>query len=1011
MKFYALMKYRIYFVLLFLAVIALGIYWTILPNKVAAVDPYKALIQDTTNQQLNQAGSSLQNQIPTLRIKGGTQEQLQIKAVAIKTYLENGFARTRYDITFFNQFDRLLEAEFEFPLGRGQTITHFELEMNGELRPAVAVEKHQARVAYEATVRKGIDPGLLEKVAGNLFQMRVYPLLPNRTKRLRFEVCSVLSQDAQKAYFHMPIELTEKVARFNFQAIAYANGRPVLLKSIKKRNKSVNEHIRLTQKLPKVPAIYGDKQGGFYYVNTNMSLPCKFARKKAPKVVTVCWDVSASRSTAQLDKERELLEAYLKWIKNGKLELVFFAHEILARHRLVIQNGRVNTLRTLLKAQHYDGASSLSCLNFGRFKGDEILFFSDGIQTLGDPIKKVGKAPIYPIVSSQVTDQGLLSFLAKQSNGRVIDLSAQQVPAALKRLKRQYLQFLGFKESHPQLEYYTTQLDPASQRLLLSVKVPLALKSLTAQFGLDSKMVLHAQEVKLDSLYLDPNGTSQRKRWAMAKLESLEEQPKVKRKEICALGLKYNLVSSASSLLVLDSLADYLEFRIVPPASLRKAYFKALHKLEKTELLVQKNHLARIKKEWKAYQKWYWNKPKRVEQKEAANFAIQAPMINGDVQEEATVPSTQQEAASVTENDAVQLSLSTTGGSTYNWSPSSSASRQDANGWATTIAGTYSAVVSANATTTISGQAAAAPSTTISVAAWNPKVPYLKSLRAVILTQAYDRYLLLCEKYGDQPSFYIDICDFFVQKKQPKLAVRVLTNLAEMQLKDAALLRILAQKLLQLKAEKLALSLFKSIIELRPEEPQSYRDYGLALAQIGKYQEAIEALYKVVKEPYDGRFEGIHLIALNEINHLIARYPREIDTKGIPDHFLVQLPMDIRVVLNWDADNTDVDLWVTEPNDEKCMYSYKLTSNGGRISNDFTQGYGPEEYLIRKAPKGTYRIQAHYYGNHRPTLSGKAILTVQLFKNYGTPYEVKSEFTRRLQVVDEELDLATFEIN
>ncbi|MEY3728026.1 MAG: hypothetical protein RL098_1497 [Bacteroidota bacterium] len=1004
------MKYRIYFVLLFLAVIALGIYWTILPNKVAAVDPYKALIQDTTNQQLNQAGSSLQNQMPTLRIKGGTQEQVQIKAVAIKTYLENGFARTRYDITFFNQFDRLLEAEFEFPLGRGQTITHFELEMNGELRPAVAVEKHQARVAYEATVRKGIDPGLLEKVAGNLFQMRVYPLLPNRTKRLRFEVCSVLPQDAQKAYFHMPIELTEKVARFNFQAIAYANGRPVLLKSIKKRNKSVNEHIRLTQKLPKVPAIYGDKQGGFYYVNTNMSLPCKFARKKAPKVVTVCWDVSASRSTAQLDKERELLEAYFKWIKNGKLELVFFAHEILARHRLVIQNGRVNTLRTLLKAQHYDGASSLSCLNFGRFKGDEILFFSDGIQTLGDPLKKVGKAPIYPIVSSQVTDQGLLSFLAKQSNGSVIDLSAQQVPAALKRLKRQYLQFLGFKESHPQLEYYTTQLDPASQRLLLSVKVPLALKSLTAQFGLDSKMVLHAQEVKLDSLHLDPNGTSQRKRWAMAKLESLEEQPKVKRKEICALGLKYNLVSSASSLLVLDSLSDYLEFRIVPPASLRKAYFKALHKLEKTELLVQKNHLARIKKEWKAYQKWYWNKPKRVEQKEAANFAIQAPMINGDVQEE-TVPSTQQEAASVTENDAVQLSLSTTGGATYNWSPSSSASRQDANGWATTIAGTYSTVVSANATTTISGQAAAAPSTTISVAAWNPKVPYLKSLRAVSLTQAYDRYLLLCEKYSDQPSFYIDICDFFVQKKQPKLAVRVLTNLAEMQLKDAALLRILAQKLLQLKAEKLALSLFKSIIELRPEEPQSYRDYGLALAQIGKYQEAIEALYKVVKEPYDGRFEGIHLIALNEINHLIARYPREIDTKGIPDHFLVQLPMDIRVVLNWDADNTDVDLWVTEPNDEKCMYSYKLTSNGGRISNDFTQGYGPEEYLIRKAPKGTYRIQAHYYGNHRPTLSGKAILTVQLFKNYGTPYEVKSEFTRRLQVVDEELDLATFEIN
>jgi uncharacterized protein YfaP (DUF2135 family) len=93
------------------------------------------------------------------------------------------------------------------------------------------------------------------------------------------------------------------------------------------------------------------------------------------------------------------------------------------------------------------------------------------------------------------------------------------------------------------------------------------------------------------------------------------------------------------------------------------------------------------------------------------------------------------------------------------------------------------------------------------------------------------------------------------------------------------------------------------------------------------------------------------------------------------------------------------------------MYSYQRTSNGGRISNDFTGGYGPEEYLIRKAPKGTYLIQAHYYGNHRPTLSGKAILTVQLFQNYGTPYEFKREFTRRLSVVDEELDLATFEFD
>ncbi len=360
----------------------------------------------------------------------------------------------------------------------------------------------------------------------------------------------------------------------------------------------------------------------------------------------------------------------------------------------------------------------------------------------------------------------------------------------------------------------------------------------------------------------------------------------------------------------------------------------------------------------------------------------------------------------ISQANSVSITTTTVLGSTsYNWSSFASAGVDLSSGY-----GTFATTVSYNANTTVAGHSTA-PGATLAVAPWNPKVPYLKSLRSVPLEQAYERYLNLKVKYAAQPSFYIDVCDFFIQKKEPKLAVRVLSNLAEMQLKDAALLRVLAQKLIQLKSYKMAIGILKSVIELRPEEPQSYRDYGLALAQMGKYNEAVRQLYKVVQKPYDGRFEGIHLIALNEINHLIAQHPKEIDTKGIPAYFLVQLPMDIRIVLNWDADNTDVDLWVTEPNQEKCMYSYKLTSNGGRISNDFTQGYGPEEYLIRNAPKGTYQIQAHYFGNHRPTLSGKAILTVQFYQYYGTPYEVKREVTRRLSVVDEELDLATFEFD
>jgi len=1005
------MKNRIYLSLILITVVGLGIYWTIIPNH-KVPNPYRRLITDHSKLTHLDSREPLPSQIPSLKIKGEEKEQLQINSLNITSYLENGFSRTRYELVFYNQFERELEAEFEFPVQDNQTITSFQLEINGEMRPAVAVEKQQARIAYEATVRKGIDPGLIEKVAGNLFKMRVYPLFAKTTKRISFEVSTVLEQNATAALFELPLHLNQAIAHFKFKALTFRNGRAVVLKQLSSRQLPIAENIRIKQPLRATTAITVGRVGAFHYLHTNLALPRKYARKKAPKSVTVCWDVSASRSQAQLDKEQALLAAYLKWIKKGKLELIIFAHQLLEHKKYTIVNGKVAELQRILKQQHYDGASSFSCLQFGRYQGDEILLFSDGLHTLGQQVNRKGNAPIYPVVSSQLADKGLLRQLAEQSNGEVLDLNSQSVAVSLKYLKRSYLQFLGFKEQNKALEYYCTPLAAQSERIMVSVKAPVGIKQLTAQFGLASKKVLAEQTVKWRNDELSKSAQTQAKRWAMAKLQKLEEQPQVFQKEICALGLKYNLASSASSLLVLDSLSDYLTYRIVPPVSMRKAYFKAVSKLKTDEVNAKQQHLKRIKKEWKTYQKWYWKKPNKKQRKAEPTYEIRTEVVTGDIAEE-TVPPPPPTAGldtQVTQGGNVQLTTTTSGASTYNWSSSSALTVHGFNSASTFASGTYHVTLSANGNSSVQVEQVAS-GRSIQVAGWNPKTPYLKSLRSVPVAQAYEHYLKLREKYASQPSFYIDVCDYFLQKKQPKLAIRILSNLAEMQLKDAALLRVFAQKLLQLKAAKLAIEVLKSVIDLRPEEPQSYRDYGLALAEIGNYNEAVKQLYEVVKKDYDGRFEGIHLIALNEINHLIAQHPKEIETKYIPDYFLVQLPMDIRIVLNWDADNTDVDLWVTEPNQEKCMYSYKLTSNGGRISNDFTQGYGPEEYLIRKAPKGRYRIQAHYYGNHRPSLSGKAILTVQFYQNYGTPYEVKREVTRRLSTVDEELDLATFEFD
>jgi uncharacterized protein YfaP (DUF2135 family) len=117
------------------------------------------------------------------------------------------------------------------------------------------------------------------------------------------------------------------------------------------------------------------------------------------------------------------------------------------------------------------------------------------------------------------------------------------------------------------------------------------------------------------------------------------------------------------------------------------------------------------------------------------------------------------------------------------------------------------------------------------------------------------------------------------------------------------------------------------------------------------------------------------------------------------------LDVDVRIVLTWDTDNTDMDLWVTEPSGERCYYSHALTMAGGMLSRDFTAGYGPEEYLIHRALPGEYRIQAHYYGTRAQTLAGPTTLQATVITNFGRPNETRQAMTLRLTDPKELIDV------
>jgi tetratricopeptide (TPR) repeat protein len=255
----------------------------------------------------------------------------------------------------------------------------------------------------------------------------------------------------------------------------------------------------------------------------------------------------------------------------------------------------------------------------------------------------------------------------------------------------------------------------------------------------------------------------------------------------------------------------------------------------------------------------------------------------------------------------------------------------------------------------------------------------------------------------------------------------VLTSVAELKLEDARLLRVLAHRLEQADELDLAIELFDRVRRLRPEEPQSYRDLALALdrragargqggplasASTGDYTRALALFGEIVNREWDSRFPEIEVIALIEANRIQSILERRGSTRAWPlDGRLRRLlDLDVRVVLTWDTDQTDMDLWVVEPSGEKCFYSHATTTIGGRISKDFTGGYGPEEYTVRRALAGEYQIKANFYGSRAQQITGPTTVQAVVITDYGRPNEQRRALTIRLTSARDVVDIGAVSV-
>ena len=959
---------------------------------------------------------------PIRIVSAEAREPIRLERVDVRTEIVGRQAQTRVELTLRNPNDRVLEGELQFPLGEGQTLTGFALDIDGEWRPAVPVDKARGQQVFEDVTRARVDPALLEATQGNNYKLRVYPLPARGTRRVALQLAQMLTAapgDATALRFQQPLGFAALAGQLSVE-VQVAGVTPALLRSslrglsarslesvpagagttLRVAERNVGNDAALTVTLPRrtQSVVATQAVGSRYYFDADLALPDHGAPRVAPRRVTLLWDASGSGTSRDRAREFAALDAYLKALRDVDVDLIVGRDQVEPARRFRVTGGRWIELRQALAATAHDGASNLGAL-VAAADGDLALLFSDGLANWGPLEMPRPRVPLYALSASSGVDAPRLRALAEPAGGRWIDLLQWSAVAAARELQWRRTRLVGVSgvndavgESRFAVEgrlHVAGWTSEPRVTLRLDFERPDG-RQASEQVVIDARgtsAVAGQSTVRVPAAD-DPRSAWVSQRWAQLRIAELGAAPDLHRAEIRRLGKAFGLVTRETSLIVLDGAADYARHEIDPPAALRAEVERLLAVQHKRAELSRSAHLNRVAERFARRVAWWQaSYPKDALPAENKTVARERESDRAALGE-----SRRAEAAAPMAVPAPSPALAGAA------SPLSLAPRQMADAAQRKVAST--------------DDLAAAP-TAIRLTPWASDSPVARRLRDAAPERVYRVYLDERPDHANSTAFFLDAADALAAKGSPELALRVLSNLAEMNLENRHVLRVLGYRLLQAGQPELAIRVLREVLRLSPDEPQSHRDLGLALADAGQWQEAAERLWDVVARPWNARFPDIDQIALAELNALIERAARAgtpVQTAAFDARLLRNLPVDLRITLAWDADNTDIDLWVIDPNGERAYYGHPQTRQGGRMSQDATGGYGPEEFVLRDAKPGRYTVQAQFYGHRQQVLLSATTVMLRLTTGFGRP-DQKDELTSlRLNGRSDMVTVGTFEV-
>lgn len=959
-------------------------------------------------------------QIPVIETPDGrggfsTNKQVVLQKLNIETKITGNISTNTVTMVFRNNSSGLMEGRLTFPLPEGVNVSGYAIDINGKLRNAVPVEKEKAKEVFETIQKRNVDPGILEKVEGNNFRTRIYPINANGGERtVQISYNYELKKQGDNYQFFLPLSFDNPIPEFNLKTTVFQaqiapkleekpdgsfqfvkNGNVWTAETHKTNYKPAqNLKINFPQNNESENVLIQKASNNSSYFLANIGINPNERTKKLSTKTAIVWDNSLSGSKRNHDKEFALLDEYFKINKNLSVKMYFINNTFDEGTVFKINDGNWAELKTYLSQITYDGGTDFS--QFKPIKEDEILFFTDGMSSFGD-LQLPWEVPVYTISASNKANFNQLKFISRKTGGEFLNLNENDPKKEIRKILYQTLKFLGVENNASLSEVYPSLPQSISQDLVLTGILKGNLSTVKVLFGYGNE-VTETRIINLNTEKQTVKDWEISKFWAQKKLNELEIFEKKNKDEIKNISRQFGLVSNNMSLMVLEDVNDYVRYKIPPPAELQSEYNQIVknNREERDErvqdLMADAEEMTEnLKNWWKTdfgAQKKSYPKPtdviaiERVNNVSDEGFNIIQNVVPEPVatpKAEATPPASPMATREVQASQVISARALAS-------AERSMPTVQSLQGQAVGVQVSVRGVQSISKETQIEEVVNSGRIIAVDVKSDAKYMKFFEPLKKP--ADIYQTYLKYRKDYQETPQYYFDIAQLLFKNNDKKLGLKVLSSIADLDIENEELYKLLAYKLKQADVFDKELWITQKVVEWRPFDPQSYRDYALALQDNKQYQAALDNLYKVLTQSYTqelaDRDDGIEEIIIMEINQLIANHRSQLDLKNINPKIIADLPVNIRVVINWNKDNTDIDLWVTDPDNERCMYSNNESKIGGRLSNDFTGGFGPEQFLLKKAIKGKYKIETNFFGENQVSVSGATAIMAEVYINYAT---------------------------